>query len=72
MTPDLYTKCFAVGYYYGRALSAMPLQCKPAIPEQDSAIENYPAFEAGYKAGVEDFENIDLPFAALSNNGDKR
>ena len=57
---NLYTRAYAVGYYYGR------LSVEVAMTEQDQVYRNLPAFQEGFANGVTDFLEIDLPISALA------
>ena len=61
---DLYTKAYAVGYFYGRAM----MDIKMGMPEEDQALQDHAGFKAGIQAGFEDFQNVDLPIAALGGH----
>ena len=58
---DIYTKAYAVGYFYGRAM----MDIKMGMPEEDQALQDHAGFKAGVMAGFLDFQNIDLPTQAL-------
>jgi hypothetical protein len=63
MNANAYNRAFAVGYFYGRAYTANEM---PVMPTEDLVFRGTSGFGAGLVAGREDFQEVDLPRAALS------
>ena len=57
-----YTRAYAVGYYYGRALQ----NTGATMPEEDLALKDHTGFQLGVEDGFRDFQDIDLTNQALT------
>jgi len=64
---SLFTKAYAVGYFYGRAL----MDVKMGMPAEDQALQDHYGFKAGMEDGFRDYQEIDLPKYALSQAAEK-
>lgn len=60
-----YAIAFSVGYYYGRAF---PRDAEVMFPEHDMWYRANKGFEDGLIAGRRDYEDVDLPMVALSQD----
>lgn len=55
-----YSIAYALGYFYGRAHGTIPV-----LPEQDEYHAKNAGFNDGFAAGMRDWQDVDLPRAAL-------
>lgn len=62
---DLYTKSYAIGYFYGRVYPSY-LADGITMPPQDHYIRDHVSFKDGFEAGQRDFQDVDLPMEAIS------
>lgn len=57
-----YAVAYSIGYYYGRAIGSIPYP----LPQADEYHSKNQGFLDGFAAGFRDFQDVDLPLAALA------